>query len=310
MIKEFPVISYKLKDEDPVLFSNTLGESFKDIGFCSISDHPIDTNLINEIIHSFGTFFELSEETKLRYLLKGQGGARGYTPFKIETAKDSNLPDLKEFWHTGRELPSGHHYEKWMLPNIWIKELPELKDLTLELYSQFDQLGKSLLRSLALYLKLDEKYFDDVTNLGNSVMRTIHYPKVNINEHGERAGAHEDINLITLLIGGHQPGLEIKLKDGKWLPVESKRDTIVCNVGDMLQRLCNHQLVSTTHRVVATKDTCNESRYSIPFFVHPNPDCYIETLNTCITTDNPNRYPEGILAEDYLRQRLEEIKLI
>ena len=186
MIKEFPVISYKLKDEDPVLFSNTLGESFKDIGFCSISDHPIDTNLINEIIHSFGSFFELSEETKLRYLLKGQGGARGYTPFKIETAKDSNLPDLKEFWHTGRELPSGHHYEKWMLPNIWIKELPELKDLTLELYSQFDQLGKSLLRSLALYLKLDKKYFDDVTNLGNSVMRTIHYPKVNINEDGER----------------------------------------------------------------------------------------------------------------------------
>tara|TARA_X000000368_G_C23030726_1_gene712428 strand:+ start:1107 stop:2039 length:933 start_codon:yes stop_codon:yes gene_type:complete len=310
LIKEFPVISYKLKDEDPVLFSNTLGESFKDIGFCSISDHPIDTNLINEIIHSFGSFFELSEETKLRYLLKGQGGARGYTPFKIETAKDSNLPDLKEFWHTGRELPSGHHYEKWMLPNIWIKELPELKDLTLELYSQFDQLGKSLLRSLALYLKLDEKYFDDVTNLGNSVMRTIHYPKVNINEDGERAGAHEDINLITLLIGGHQPGLEIKLKDGKWLPVESKRDTIVCNVGDMLQRLCNHQLVSTTHRVVATKDTCNESRYSIPFFVHPNPDWYIDTLNTCITKDNPNRYPEGILAEDYLRQRLEEIKLI
>ena len=207
-------------------------------------------------------------------------------------------------------IRDSHHYEKWMLPNIWIKELPELKDLTLELYSQFDQLGKSLLRSLALYLKLDEKYFDDVTNLGNSVMRTIHYPKVNINEDGERAGAHEDINLITLLIGGHQPGLEIKLKDGKWLPVESKRDTIVCNVGDMLQRLCNHQLVSTTHRVVATKDTCNESRYSIPFFVHPNPDWYIETLNTCITKDNPNRYPEGILAEDYLRQRLEEIKLI
>lgn len=310
MNKEFPVISYNLKDEDPLLFSKSLGDNFKQIGFCSISDHPIDSNLINQAIDSFGSFFELPKEVKHKYLLDGKGGARGYTPFKIETAKDSNLPDLKEFWHTGRELPSGHEYEKWMLKNIWIKELPELKDLTLELYKQFDELGKSLLRSLAMYLDLDEKYFDKVTNLGNSVMRTIHYPKVDINEEGERAAAHEDINLITLLIGGHQPGLEIKLKEGDWLPVSSQRDTIVCNVGDMLQRLCNHKLVSTTHRVVATRDTTDQSRYSIPFFVHPNPDWYIETLETCITKDNPNRYPEGILAEDYLRQRLEEIKLI
>ena len=310
MNKEFPVISYNLKDEDPLLFSKSLGDNFKQIGFCSISDHPIDSNLINQAIESFGSFFKLPKEVKHKYLLDGKGGARGYTPFKIETAKDSNLPDLKEFWHTGRELPSGHEYEKWMLKNIWIKELPELKDLTLELYKQFDELGKSLLRSLAMYLDLDEKYFDKVTNLGNSVMRTIHYPKVDINEEGERAAAHEDINLITLLIGGHQPGLEIKLKEGNWLPVSSQRDTIVCNVGDMLQRLCNHKLVSTTHRVVATRDTTDQSRYSIPFFVHPNPDWYIETLETCITKDNPNRYPEGILAEDYLRQRLEEIKLI
>ncbi len=310
MNKEFPVISYNLKDEDPLFFSKSLGDNFKQIGFCSISDHPIDSNLINQAIESFGSFFKLPKEVKHKYLLDGKGGARGYTPFKIETAKDSNLPDLKEFWHTGRELPSGHEYEKWMLKNIWIKELPELKDLTLELYKQFDELGKSLLRSLAMYLDLDEKYFDKVTNLGNSVMRTIHYPKVDINEEGERAAAHEDINLITLLIGGHQPGLEIKLKEGDWLPVSSQRDTIVCNVGDMLQRLCNHKLVSTTHRVVATRDTTDQSRYSIPFFVHPNPDWYIETLETCITKDNPNRYPEGILAEDYLRQRLEEIKLI
>ena len=310
MNKEFPVISYNLKDEDPLLFSKSLGDNFKKIGFCSISDHPIDSDLINQAIESFGSFFKLPKEVKHKYLLDGKGGARGYTPFKIETAKDSNLPDLKEFWHTGRELPSGHEYEKWMLKNIWIKELPELKDLTLELYKQFDELGKSLLRSLAMYLDLDEKYFDKVTNLGNSVMRTIHYPKVDINEEGERAAAHEDINLITLLIGGHQPGLEIKLKEGDWLPVSSQRDTIVCNVGDMLQRLCNHKLVSTTHRVVATRDTTDQSRYSIPFFVHPNPDWYIETLETCITKDNPNRYPEGILAEDYLRQRLEEIKLI
>lgn len=310
MNKEFPVISYNLKDEDPLLFSKSLGDNFKQIGFCSISDHPIDSDLINQAIESFGSFFKLPKEVKYKYLLDGKGGARGYTPFKIETAKDSNLPDLKEFWHTGRELPSGHEYEKWMLKNIWIKELPELKDLTLELYKQFDELGKSLLRSLAMYLDLDEKYFDKVTNLGNSVMRTIHYPKVDINEEGERAAAHEDINLITLLIGGHQPGLEIKLKEGDWLPVSSQRDTVVCNVGDMLQRLCNHKLVSTTHRVVATRDTTDQSRYSIPFFVHPNPDWYIETLETCITKDNPNRYPEGILAEDYLRQRLEEIKLI
>ena len=310
MKKEFPIISYKLKEKDSLEFANALGSNFKSIGFCSISDHPIDSKLINDVINGFSNFFNLPADQKLKYHLEGGGGARGYTPFKIETAKDSSLPDLKEFWHTGRELRKGHRLEKWMLPNIWMDEIPDLQKNTLELYKQFDLLGKTLLESLALFLKLDESYFNQVTNLGNSIMRTIHYPKVDINEEGERAGAHEDINLITLLIGGHQPGLEIKLKDGNWMPVESTRDTIVCNVGDMLQRLCNHALISTTHRVIASKETSRKSRYSIPFFVHPNPDWFIETLDSCITKDNPNRYPEGILSEDYLRQRLEEIKLI
>ena len=141
-------------------------------------------------------------------------------------------------------------------------------------------------------------------------MRSIHYPPIRSNEKGERSGAHEDINLITLLIGGHQPGLEILSKGEKWLPVEYDSNVIICNIGDMLQRFSNHRLVSTTHRVRTPLDLKNVSRYSIPFFVHPNPDWIIETLDSCISEDNPNKYPQSISAEDYLQQRLKEIKLV
>ena len=166
------------------------------------------------------------------------------------------------------------------------------------------------MQSIALFLDLEESYFERIANKGNSVMRSIHYPPVRIDDKGERSGAHEDINLITLLIGGNQPGLEIKSKDNEWISVDTAPEVLVCNIGDMLQRLTNHKLVSTTHRVKAPIESMDISRYSIPFFVHPNPDWLIETLDSCCTEDNPKRYIEPILAEDYLQERLKEIKLI
>ena len=188
--------------------------------------------------------------------------------------------------------------------------MKDSKEITNNLFLQFDQLGNTLLEAIALYLEQDSRYFHNITNKGNSVMRVIHYPPIEEKEAGERAGAHEDINLITLLIGGQQAGLEILSSDNKWLRASVEDDVIICNVGDMLQRLTNHFLVSTTHRVTARPEEMKTSRYSIPFFVHPNPDWFIQTLSTTIDDNNPNRYPEGIYAEDFLQERLKEIKLM
>ena len=196
-----------------------------------------------------------------------------------------------------------------MHDNLIIMEVSGLSDKANSLFNQFDNLGRSLLESIALYLNLDEEYFSKATNKGNSVMRIIHYPPIENEERGERAGAHEDINLITLLIGGQQAGLEILTKEDRWVRASVDKDVIICNIGDMLQRLTNNYLISTTHRVKALADEINTSRYSIPFFVHPNPDWYIETLSNLVDKTTPNLYPEGILAEDFLQERLKEIKL-
>ncbi|HIB75150.1 MAG TPA: isopenicillin N synthase family oxygenase, partial [Gammaproteobacteria bacterium] len=230
---------------------------------------------------------------------------------KVETPKGGYEADIKEFWQTGRSLPKDHEFRKWMPSNKWATEIPRFKEKVHKLFEQFDLVGKSLLKSVAIYLQIDENYFEEVANEGNSVMRTIHYPPVRQNEKGERSGAHEDINLITLLIGGHQPGLEIRSKKKEWLPVNFDPEVLICNIGDMLQRFTNHKLVSTTHRVVTPEESSkNTSRYSIPFFVHPNPNWVIETLDSCCSEDNPKKYQEAILSEDFLQERLKEIKLI
>ena len=310
MSSPFSVLSLKNRNQDPLGFSNELGSNFMEWGFCGIKDHKIDKLLVKEVISIFSRFFSLSDEIKNQYHNPLLGGARGYTPYQIETPKGGNDPDMKEFWHTGRELDLNHPYRQWMPDNYVIKEVPNFKSKTQELYTQFDDLGKTILNSIAVYLDLDESYFDSAVLEGNSIMRPIHYPPISSTEQGERAGAHEDINLITLLIGGHQSGLELLSKDGLWKKINLDDDVIICNIGDMLQRLTNNYLKSTTHRVTALPEESMTSRYSIPFFVHPNPDWYIETLESCCTEDNPNNYKEGILAEDYLRERLQEIKLI
>ena len=305
----FSILSLNEKDVDLHSFSKELGDSFKKWGFCGIKDHGIDTELVREIQDLFKDFFNMPEDLKKKYYLPELKGARGYTPFKIETAKDSNLADLKEFWHVGMELDESDPYRKWMADNIDLPDKPQFKEKTNQLFKQFDELGNSLLEAIASYLGLQFDYFHKITDKGNSVMRIIHYPPIEYEEMGERAGAHEDINLITLLIGGQQAGLEILTKEDRRVRASVDKDVIICNIGDMLQRLTNNYLISTTHRVKALGQEMNTSRYSIPFFVHPNPDWYIETLSNLVNKKTPNLYPEGILAEDFLQERLKEIKL-
>tara|TARA_B100001175_G_scaffold49029_1_gene38418 strand:- start:9305 stop:10237 length:933 start_codon:yes stop_codon:yes gene_type:complete len=306
----FSVLSLKGLNEDPKTFSQELGKNFRDSGFCGIKDHGIDTKLVTEVQDLMKRFFNLPEETKRSYFKPELNGARGYTPFKIETPKDANLADLKEFWHVGRELDKGDPFKQWMPENLDIPDLIMFKEKTNDLFSQFDELGKQLLEAIALDLNLNSNFFHNITNKGNSVMRIIHYPPVDREEKGERAGAHEDINLITLLIGGQQAGLEILSRENEWLRASVSNNVIICNIGDMLQRLTNNNLKSTTHRVKAIADEAMTSRYSIPFFVHPNPDWFIQTLESQINESHPNMYPKGILAEDFLQERLKEIKLM
>ncbi len=307
----FSVLSLNLWKEDPKEFATQMGRNFENSGFCGITEHSINEELINEVLQIFKRFFALPEQEKMQYFETNLGGARGYTPIKVETPKGGYEADIKEFWQTGRSLPKDHEFRKWMPSNKWATEIPRFKEKVHKLFEQFDLVGKSLLKAVAIYLQIDENYFEEVANEGNSVMRTIHYPPVRQNEKGERSGAHEDINLITLLIGGHQPGLEIRSKKKEWLPVNFDPEVLICNIGDMLQRFTNHKLVSTTHRVVTPEESSkNTSRYSIPFFVHPNPNWVIETLDSCCSEDNPKKYQEAILSEDFLQERLKEIKLI
>ena len=293
-------------------FVADLGAAYRRYGFVGVRNHGLDQALVDGAYRTFQTFFALPEATKRQYHLPGKGGARGYTGFKIETAKDSEHPDLKEFWHVGRELPPGHPYSKEMPDNLWPTEVDGFREYGYGLYEALDGLGRTMLQAIALVLDLPQHWFDDKVDQGNSILRPIHYPPIaDPDTPSVRAGQHEDINLITLLIGSSAQGLQLLQRDGSWLPVTTQGDAIVCNIGDMLQRLTNHVLPSTTHRVInPAGEKARQPRYSIPFFLHPNPDFVIETLPNCITPDNPNRYPQSITAQGYLEERLREIRLI
>ncbi|MBO9662471.1 2-oxoglutarate and iron-dependent oxygenase domain-containing protein [Dokdonella sp.] len=293
-------------------FVAELGAAYREWGFAGIRGHGIAQELIDGAYDAFKRFFALPDETKRKYHVHGGGGARGYTPFGIETAKDSKYPDLKEFWHVGREIPRDSKYAEVMAPNLWPAEVPEFRDYGYGLFDALDALGSRVLRALALHIDLPERYFDDKTNFGNSILRPIHYPPITAPEiPNVRAGAHEDINLITLLVGASAQGLEVRSHAGEWVPFTADADTIVVNIGDMLQRLTNHVYPSTTHRVVNPPgEAAREPRYSVPFFLHPNPDFLIDVLPSCVDAEHPNRYPQPITAHEYLQERLREIKLI
>ena len=309
---DIPVLSLADFDGQKGPFTDRIGRAWREFGFVGIRDHGISDDTIDSAYAVFRRFFALPEESKLRYRIPGQGGARGYTGFGVEQAKDHTVPDLKEFWHVGREFDGEPPFPDILLPNLWPAEVPEFRDAALALYRSLDTLGARLLSAIALDLGLERDWFADKIQHGNSILRPIHYPPIaNAPEGAVRAARHEDINLITLLIGSKEQGLEILTRDQRWVPVSTLPGTIVVNVGDMLQRLTNHVYQSTTHRVVNPPgEAARQPRYSIPFFLHPNPDFVIETLPQCVSADRPNRYPESITANDYLLERLRQIGLL
>jgi isopenicillin N synthase-like dioxygenase len=303
-------VSFRLYGADFAAFAEALGRSFARYGFAVISDHGLDQARIDAAIADAKAFFALPEAVKLRYKLPGVSGQRGYTAFGVETAKGAAHFDLKEFWHVGRELPPGHPYRARMPDNVWPSEVPGFRADELWLYGALEDLGDKVLSAIARYLKLDDGFFAPTTRDGNSVLRLLHYPPAAFDGPNVRAGAHEDINTITLLLGAEEAGLELLDRNGAWLPVNPPPGSVVCNIGDMLQRLTNHVLPSTTHRVVNPPPARRGvARYSTPFFLHFAPDYLIETLPGCVTPERPDRYPVLITANDYLEERLEEIKL-
>jgi len=304
-------VSLEDADSDPDGFAQKLGKSFEEYGFAIIADHGIPDELIHRAEDKAKAFFALPEDVKRKYLIPGGGGARGYTPFGIETAKGQQAHDLKEFWHVGRDLPEGHRFRDHMPDNLWPSEVPDFKSTFTQLFATFDAAGLKVLRAIARYLKIDEDYFEDAVEQGNSVLRALHYPP-QAEPTGEhiRAGAHEDINAITLLLGAEEAGLELLTRDGRWIPVSPKPGELVINIGDMLQRLTNGKLRSTTHRVVnPTPDRASKARYSMPFFLHFRSDFLIDALPETVPAGQQPKWPP-VTANDYLQERLREIKLV
>lgn len=310
MLDRVPALSMPQRRADPQGFAQAMGESYARFGFAIVRDHGLDQGVIDRALEATKAFFALPDAAKRAYHIKGGGGQRGYTPFGVEAAKGAKLVDLKEFWHVGRELSDDHRYRAEMPANIWPSEIASFRADVLALYNALNALGLDLLESIALFLDLPQDFFVPTVRDGNSVLRLLHYPPVPHAAEGVRAEAHEDINVITLLLGAEEAGLQLLDRDGEWLDVNPPEGALVVNIGDMLQRLTNHVLPSTSHRVINPKpERAHLPRYSIPFFLHFAPDYLIETLPSCVSRDNPNRYPTPITAQDFLLERLREIRL-
>jgi isopenicillin N synthase-like dioxygenase len=294
-------------------FSDDIGKAFNETGFVTITNHGLSKQLIDELYEQVKALFALPDATKLKYEIPGLAGQRGYTGKGKETAKGFKTPDLKEFWQIGQTVTDGSPIKELYPDNIVVEELPAFNTTTREIYKKLESAGTHLLRAIAVYLNLDEHYFDNKVHNGNSILRTLHYFPIpdpdSVPADAVRAGAHEDINLITLLIGASADGLEVLTREGSWYPVKAHGEDLVVNVGDMLQRLTNNKLKSTTHRVVnPPRDQMKNSRYSVPFFLHPVSDMDLSSLETCINAEHPKIYPD-ITAGEYLDERLREIGL-
>ena len=308
-------VSFAAFDRDFAGFSRDLGDSFARFGFAVISEHGLPQDRVEAALAAAKAFFALPEAVKLKYQI-GAGGQRGYTPFGIETAKGHAHYDLKEFWHVGRDLPAGHPARAAMPDNIWPDDdAPGFRAAVGWLYGALDAMGLKVLEAIAAWLGLERGFFAPTVDHGNSILRLLRYPpieQVNGPQDGPhiRAAPHEDINVITLLLGAEEAGLEVRDRDGRWIAINPPAGALVCNIGDMLQRLTNHALPSTTHRVVnPAAERRGHARYSTPFFLHFNPDYLIRTLPSCVGEGRPDRYPQPITADEYLRERLREIKL-
>lgn len=294
-------------------FSDEIGKAFNETGFVTITNHGLSKALIDKLYVQVKELFTLPEAAKLNYEKPELAGQRGYTGKSKETAKGFKTPDLKEFWQIGQTVADDSPLKADYPDNIVVNELPDFNTTTQEVYKKLEQAGIHLLRAIAVYLNLPENYFDDKVHDGNSILRTLHYFPItdpdSIPDDAVRAGAHEDINLITLLIGASADGLELLTRENEWFPVKAYGEDLVVNVGDMLQRLTNNKLKSTTHRVVnPPREQMKNSRYSVPFFLHPKPDMDLTCLESCIDAEHPKHYTD-ITAGEYLDERLREIGL-
>jgi isopenicillin N synthase-like dioxygenase len=291
-------------------FVDALGKAYEDVGFVAVKNHGIPDSTIEALYTNTREFFALPQETKRKYEIPGLAGQRGYTSFGKEHAKGSTAPDLKEFFQFGQTVEDNDPIKAEYPDNVVVSEIKSFSPTFANAYRSFESSGSALLRAIAIYLGLDEKYFDQYVHNGNSILRAIHYPPITEEPKSAiRAEQHEDINLITLLIGASADGLEILSKQGVWVPVTSLPEQIVVNVGDMLQRLTNNKLRSTTHRVVnPPREKWGTSRFSIPFFLHPKSSMSLACLPSCIDAAHPKAYPDATAGE-YLDERLREIGL-
>jgi isopenicillin N synthase-like dioxygenase len=297
-------------ETDKKEFVKALGNAFHSIGFVGVVNHGISKELVDAYYSSSKDFFSLPRSTKKKYEVAGLAGQRGYTSFGKEHAKQSDVADLKEFFQTGQFVEGEDVIKEQYPDNLTVDEVPEFSKYGKDLYKAFEQSGAHLLRAIANYLDLGENYFQEKIKNGSSILRSIHYPPITEEPRTAiRAEQHEDINLITLLVGASAGGLQLLTTDGEWLDIVPEEDEIVINVGDMLQRLTNNYLKSTTHRVInPPKEQWHVPRLSIPFFLHPRAEMDLTCLDSCVTEERPLNY-EPITAGGYLDQRLREIGL-
>ena len=291
-------------------FVEKIGKAYEEIGFVALKNHFLSDELVEELYKEVKSFFDLPLETKQKYEIEGLAGQRGYISFGKEHAKGKKEGDLKEFWHFGQEPSEDANLTEEYPENVKVEELKDFNHVGMEAYRMLEKTGIYVLRALALYIGLEEHYFDHWASNGNSILRPIHYPPITEEPKGAvRAGAHGDINLITLLMGASTGGLQVLRKDGEWIDAIPQEDELVINVGDMLERHTNNKLRSTIHRVInPPKEEWDKPRYSIPFFMHPRSDMRLDCLEECIDEDHPKQY-EDITAGEFLNQRLVEIGL-
>jgi isopenicillin N synthase-like dioxygenase len=291
-------------------FINEIGQAYETIGFVALKGHFLDDTLVSALYSEIKNFFDLPVEAKEKYEIPGIGGQRGYVSFGKESAKGRKEGDLKEFWHFGQYVEEDLERSKEYPENVLVNELPKFNEVGKQTYKMLEKTAKYVLRSLALHLDLEETYFDHYIRNGNSILRPIHYPPIKTEPKGaERAAAHGDINLITLLMGAQGKGLQVKNLEGEWIDAVAAPDEIMINVGDMLARHSNNKLKSTIHRVTnPPKEMWGTSRYSIPFFLHPISEMKLDVLENCIDAENPKQF-EDITSGEFLEQRLLELGL-
>ncbi len=296
-------------------FVKDLGNAFHTLGFVALRGHFLSEELIKELYTEIKNFFDLPQEIKNTYEISGLGGQRGYTSFGKESAKGKKEGDLKEFWHFGQYVDNPQEIsdllQKVLIPNVVVKELPNFNRVGKKVYQELEKTAKYVLRALAIYLNIDEFYFDEFIKNGNSILRPIHYPPITTEPKGAvRAAAHGDINLITLLMGAQGKGLQVQDVHGNWIDAIAQPNELMINVGDMLSRLTNNKLKSTIHQVInPPKELWGTSRYSIPFFMHPVPNMNLSCLENCVSSETPKQF-DDITAGDYLTERLKELGLI